>query len=226
MNVLKIIGTTLSVVPGQVIVVPKISVQDRIRQRTVIRRSQMTEQLVVVSTVASVFFPAAFCRAERRHPSLWSPWCVGLWRSSRFSHRTGFTSWYDFSSMNTSGTTTPGISATSGATSSHGLVPGQGSTALRGARFRVRPQSLVRRQGLTARRGAEEKEVMDSAEWVELRDAAGRPYFWNRRSHATVWDPLEGVWVFWIGSEDDGVLYYWHRDTRAVHPPRRWMTTW
>ena len=44
----------------------------------------------------------------------------------------------------TTGTTTPSISATSDTTSSQGLVPGQGSTALRGSQTRSRPQSLVR----------------------------------------------------------------------------------
>ena len=34
----------------------------------------------------------------------------------------------------------------------------------------------------------------DSAEWVQLRDAAtSKPYFWNRRTRATMWKPPPGI---------------------------------
>ena len=75
-DVLKILGTTLRVVPEQVIEAPKISLQDSIPQGTAIRSSQMAGQLVEVSTVVSRSF-------------FQQPWCVGRWRSSRFSRLTG-----------------------------------------------------------------------------------------------------------------------------------------
>ena len=35
----------------------------------------------------------------------------------------------------------------------------------------------------------------DSIEWVELSDANGRTYFWNRPSQATVWKTPPGVQI-------------------------------
>ena len=56
----------------------------------------------------------------------------------------------------------------------------------------------------------------DSIEWVELCDATGRTYFWNRRSQATVWKAPPGVKVVWVGERDEeGGIWYWHRRTRA-----------
>ena len=56
-----------------------------------------------------------------------------------------------------------------------------------------------------------------SVEWVQLRVRdAGKSYFWNRRTRATVWKVPAGVEVVWYGTRDEkGVLYYWHRDTRV-----------
>ena len=56
-----------------------------------------------------------------------------------------------------------------------------------------------------------------SVEWVQLRDGdAGKSYFWNRRTRATVWKVPAGVEVVWYGTRDEkGVLCYWHRDTRV-----------
>ena len=57
----------------------------------------------------------------------------------------------------------------------------------------------------------------DSIEWVELSDANGRPYFWNRRSQATVRKAPPGVQVVWVGVKDEeGGTWYWHRRTRAT----------
>ena len=57
----------------------------------------------------------------------------------------------------------------------------------------------------------------DSIEWVELSDANGRPYFWNRRSQATARKAPPGVQVVWVGVKDEeGGTWYWHRCTRAT----------
>ena len=56
----------------------------------------------------------------------------------------------------------------------------------------------------------------ESIEWVELSDANGRPYFWNRRTQATVRKAPPGVQVVWVGVKDEvGGTWYWHRLTRA-----------
>ena len=57
----------------------------------------------------------------------------------------------------------------------------------------------------------------ESIEWVELSDANGRPWFWNRRSQATVRKAPPGVQVVWVGVKDEeGGTWYWHRRTRAT----------
>ena len=64
----------------------------------------------------------------------------------------------------------------------------------------------------------------DSIEWVQLRERhAGKTYCWNRRTHSTVWQAPAGVEVVWVGERDEeGAVYYWHRDMRVstfVLPP-------
>ena len=55
----------------------------------------------------------------------------------------------------------------------------------------------------------------ESIEWVELSDANGRPYFWNRRTQATVRTAPPGVQVVWVGVKDElGGTWFWHRHTR------------
>ena len=57
----------------------------------------------------------------------------------------------------------------------------------------------------------------ESIEWVELSDANGRPYFWNRRTHATVRKAPPGAQVVWVGVKDEvSGTWYWHRLTRAT----------
>ena len=57
--------------------------------------------------------------------------------------------------------------------------------------------------------------LSESFEWVELSDANGRPYFWNRRTQAIVRKAPRGVRVVWVGVKDEvGGTWYWHRDTR------------
>ena len=57
-----------------------------------------------------------------------------------------------------------------------------------------------------------------SVEWVRLRERhAGKTYFWNRRTNSTVWRAPAGVEVVWYGEKDEeGGVWYWHRDTRAT----------
>ena len=63
----------------------------------------------------------------------------------------------------------------------------------------------------------------ESIEWVELSDANGRPYFWNRRTLAYVRKAPRGVQVVWVGVRDEvGGIWYWHRltrDTTYLLPP-------
>ena len=56
-----------------------------------------------------------------------------------------------------------------------------------------------------------------SVEWVRLRDDnSGKPYYWNRHTRASSWKPPLGVKVVWIGERnEEGVVCYWHRDTRV-----------
>ena len=60
-------------------------------------------------------------------------------------------------------------------------------------------------------------QLEDSVEWVRLKDdKSGKPYYWNRRSFSTVWQPPPGVEIVWNASKDEkGVLYYWYRGTRV-----------
>ena len=55
----------------------------------------------------------------------------------------------------------------------------------------------------------------DSVEWVRIREKhAGKTYFWNRRTNSTVWRAPAGVEVVWYGEKDEeGGVWYWHRDT-------------
>ena len=53
-------------------------------------------------------------------------------------------------------------------------------------------------------------------EWVRLNERhVGKTYFWNRRTNGTVWLAPDGVEVVWYGEKDqEGRVWYWHRDTR------------
>ena len=57
----------------------------------------------------------------------------------------------------------------------------------------------------------------DSVEGVRLRDDnSSKPYHWNRRTRASAWKPPPGAKVVWIGErKEEGVVWYWHRDTRV-----------
>ena len=102
-------------------------------------------------------------------------------------------------SFSRDGSTAAGAEQIADITSSggpHGFHPGQVSTASPG------PVHV-------------DMHLPDSAEWVELCDATGRTYFWNKRSQATVWKSPPGVQVFWVGERDEEGDVYWHRRTIA-----------
>ena len=47
--------------------------------------------------------------------------------------------------------------------------------------------------------------MQDTIEWVQLSDgSAGKTYFWNRRTHVSLWLALEGMKVVWVGTRDEG----------------------
>ena len=60
-------------------------------------------------------------------------------------------------------------------------------------------------------------QLEDSVEWVRLKDdKSGKPYYWNRRSFSTVWQPPPGVKVVWNASKnEEGARYFWHTETRV-----------
>ena len=43
-------------------------------------------------------------------------------------------------------------------------------------------------------------ETIGSDEWVQFSRSC-KPFYWNRRSHETLWSPPEGVKVVWIGEQ-------------------------
>ena len=59
--------------------------------------------------------------------------------------------------------------------------------------------------------------VPDSIEWVEIRDGnSGKTYYFNRRTFSTVWKPPPGVKVVLVGERnEEGGVWYWHRDARV-----------
>ena len=61
-------------------------------------------------------------------------------------------------------------------------------------------------------------QLEDSLERVRLREKhAGKTYFWNRRTHSTVWQAPAGVEVVWYGEKDEvGGVCYWHRGHASV----------
>ena len=60
-------------------------------------------------------------------------------------------------------------------------------------------------------------QLEDSVEWVRLKDdTSGKPYFWHRRTRATVWQPPPGVKVVWNAAKnEEGARYFWHTETRV-----------
>ena len=60
-------------------------------------------------------------------------------------------------------------------------------------------------------------QLEDSVEWVRLKDVtSGKPYYWHRRTRATVWQPPPGVKVVWnVSKNEEGARYFWHTETRV-----------
>ena len=74
-----------------------------------------------------------------------------------------------------------------------------------------RLQGLLPGQVSTASLGPDhaDEHVPDSSEGVQLSDAAtGKPCHWNRRTHATVWQPPRGVRVVWVCTQASGGRVY------------------
>ena len=62
-----------------------------------------------------------------------------------------------------------------------------------------------------------DKHVPESVEWVQLLDPKGKPYCWNRRAHATSWNPPEDTRVACVGEKGaGGEVWYWHKVTRVT----------
>ena len=62
-----------------------------------------------------------------------------------------------------------------------------------------------------------DKHVPESVEWVQLLDPKGKPYCWNRRAHATSWNPPEDTRVACVGEKGaGGEVWYWHN---SAGPP-------
>ena len=67
-------------------------------------------------------------------------------------------------------------------------------------------------------------QLEEFVEWVRLKDdTSGKPYYWNRRTRASAWQPPPGVTVVWNGAKnEEGGVYYWHSETRVstfILPP-------
>ena len=76
------------------------------------------------------------------------------------------------------------------------------------------PVSRGRAQGSLPRQSSAIS-LPESIEWVAPSDPNGRPFFWNRRTQATVRKAPPGVRVVWVGVKDEvGGTWYWHKDTR------------
>ena len=59
-------------------------------------------------------------------------------------------------------------------------------------------------------------------------DNSGKPYYWNRRTRASAWQPPPGVKVVWNGERnEEGLVWYWHRETRVstfdLPPSSSWV---
>ena len=82
--------------------------------------------------------------------------------------------------------------------------------------MRRRKSTRTRRR---RRRREIEKPVLESAEWVQSRDPTGKTYHWNRRTRVTrSWKPPpDAIRVVWVGEQgsEEGVVWYWHKVTRA-----------
>ena len=219
----------------QVIEVPKILPFD-VPMRTAVRVPQLAEQLVEVPTIISY---SSFQRTVEHHVDIPVPGGGGS-----ISGLQGFSSGQSSTATPSSKKriserivepiVDPGSSGRL-----HGSLPGQGSSSSHspagvekraddpGEGFlRTFPQN--KRSAKVAPHSGSElpphssswtpaAQLEVSVEWVRLRERhAGKSYFWNRRTNSTVWQAPAGVEVVWYGERDEeGEVYYWHRDTRV-----------
>ena len=212
---------TLLPVPEQAIEVPKILLDD-VPVRTAVRDTQLVEQLVEVPTIVSysslqrtmeqnVDIPVP-CRRGRNACLLGFP----PGQCSTAQHGSLERIVEQFVDIPVSGGLQdfrPGPSSSS----SH--VPARVSEALDEPGegfFRTFPQILK-----SAKLGSHSSlrvpaSVSPSTPAPQLEDAPVKTHFWNRRTWKSVWKPLPGVKVVWVGTRDEeGVFYHWHKVTRV-----------
>ena len=213
-------------VPELVIEVPKISL-DVIPLRTLVPEPQLAEQLVEVPTIVSF---SSLQRTIEQNVDIPVPQggggCVGVRSLQGFPGQ---------SSTAYCGADFPAATAEQNVDIPvpHGdrtLLPASTSsvlpvTANQGV-FRTFPQNKKSAE-LSSHSGSElpphpssstaVAQLEGSVEWVRFREKhAGKTYFWNRRTNSTVWRAPAGVDVVWIGERnEEGGVWYWHRDTRV-----------
>ena len=245
-------------VPEQVIEVPKILLDD-VPMRTVVRDTQLVEQLVEVPTIVSWSMLQQIMEQNVDIPVVdrgsgagggLSGFLPGQYsmtgeqivdnpvpgRGEGISGLQGF-----FPGQSSTAPTVAQIVDIPGG-SLQGSHPGQGSPVSSSFHspagsdddadepgkgvFRTFPQNKKSAK-VTSHSGSElpphpssstaAAQLADSVEWVRLNERhVGKTYFWNRRTNSTVWLAPDGVEVVWYGEKDEeGRVWYWHRDTRV-----------
>ena len=193
--------------PEQVIEVPKILLDD-VPTRT------LAEQLVEVPTIVS---SSLLQRTMEQNVDIPVPGLEG-----RFAGLPGFPPAQSSTApaaqivdIPVSGGGLQGFRPGHGSSSSHfpagvGFSPGQKNAASAAS---PSPRVHASVSSSTPAAQLEDALVPDSIEWVQLRDGdAGKTYFWNRRTRATVWKSPPGVKVVWFGERtEEGGSWYWHR---------------
>ena len=211
--------------PEQVIEVPKILLLD-VPMRAALRVTQLVEQMVEVPTILS--YSSFLQRTVEQHVDIPVPVGGGLLAGLQ-----GFLP----RQSSTASTVVQIVDIPGG--SLQGSRPGQGSPASssfqspagsddepREGFFRTFPRPKKKCEigfalGVgTAPRvspSSQAARLEDSVEWVQLWERfAGKTYYWNRRTNSTVWQTPPGVKVVWIGERnEEGGVWYWHRDTRV-----------
>ena len=224
--------------PEQVIEVPKILPLD-VPMRAALRVTQLVEQLMEVPTILS--YSSLLERTVEQHVDILVPGGGGGSSSGLQGFSSGQRSTASPSRKRISERIKEQIvdpvsrGGLHGSSSSHSPAgdeeradePGKGF-------FALFPQIRKKSAKVAPHSGSElpphssswtaAAQLEDSVEWVRLRDKiAGKTCFWNRRTNSTVWRAPAGVEVVWNGEKDEeGGIWYWHRDKRVctfVLPP-------
>ena len=224
----------LSPDPEQVIEVPKILPLD-VPMRAALRVTQLVEQLVEVPTTVSY---SSLQRTVEQHVAIPVPGGGGSSSGLQgFLPRQRSTA--SPSRKRISERTVEQIVDPVSRGSLPGSLPGQSSSSSHSPAgveeradepgegvFRTFPQNKKSAK-VTSHSGSElpphpssstaAAQLEDSVEWVRLKDdKSGKPYYWNRRSFSTVWQPPPAVKVVWNASKnEEGARYFWHTETRV-----------